>query len=133
MYTRPLTQQERALLDFLLTRDFPGREALLRQAETVRTAGRSCGCGCPSFSLKPDLALPAPDVPDRMPTDAHGSDPGGNAVGVLLFVNDGYLSDVEVYSFEGSFAGLPDTDALQLSEWSAPDEHGARHLTNPYP
>lgn len=67
-----------------------------------------------------------------MPTDAHGLDPGGNSVGVLLFVNAGYLAGVEVYSNEGStFAGLPEPTALKLSEWSEPDQHGVRHLTNP--
>ncbi len=52
-----------------------------------------------------------------MPTDAHGTDPGGKPVGVLLFVDDGYLSEVEVYSVDGSgFAGLPDASALSGGE-----------------
>jgi hypothetical protein len=52
---------------------------------------------------------------------------------VLLFVEDGYLVDVEVYSLggESAFAGLPDPRALKLSEWSAPDDAGASHLLNP--
>jgi hypothetical protein len=29
-----------------------------------------------------------------MPTDAHGTDPAENKVGILLFVDDGYLSEV---------------------------------------
>jgi hypothetical protein len=44
-----------------------------------------------------------------MASDAHGTDPAGNQVGVLLFVDNGYLSGVEVYSLGGDdFAGLPD-------------------------
>jgi hypothetical protein len=67
-----------------------------------------------------------------MVSDAHGLDPGGNSIGVLLFVKDGYLDDVEIYSNEGSnFAGLPVASALKLSEWSEPDPSGARYLTNP--
>jgi len=67
-----------------------------------------------------------------MVSDAHGIDTGGNSIGVLLFVKDGYLDDVEIYSTEGSgFAGLPDTSALKLSEWSEPDRSGIRYLTNP--
>jgi len=67
-----------------------------------------------------------------MPTDAHGIDPAGNEIGALLFVDDGYLSEVEIYSFGGdSFAGLPSPDALKLSEWSADDGSGTRHLLNP--
>jgi hypothetical protein len=67
-----------------------------------------------------------------MPTDAHGIDPAGNEIGALLFVDDGYLSEVEICSFGGdSFAGLPSPDALKLSEWSADDGSGTRHLLNP--
>jgi hypothetical protein len=67
-----------------------------------------------------------------MVSDAHGLDPGGNSIGVLLFVKDGYLDDVEIYSNEGStFAGLPVASALKLSEWSEPDPSGTRYLTNP--
>jgi hypothetical protein len=104
----------------------------VRQAESVRTAGLSCDCGCPSFSLHPDMTLPPGDVSIRMPTDLHGTDPGGNLVGVLLFVDEGYLSDVEVYSRDGGgFAGIPDPSMLKLSEWSVLDERGMRHLLNP--
>lgn len=99
----PLQSDQRSLLDFLLSRDFPGRAELARQAESVLTGGSSCSCGCPSFSLVPDRSLPSADVAyaERMVSDAHGTDPGGNAVGVLLFTEDGYLSEVEVYGGRG--------------------------------
>jgi hypothetical protein len=131
---RPLDSDQRALLDFLLSRDFPGRAELVRQAETVLTAGSSCSCGCPSFSLVADRALPAAAVSyaDRMVSDAHGTDPGGNEVGVLLFTEDGYLFDVEIYGIAGDdFAGLPRPDSLKLSEWSEPDDQGTSRLLNP--
>jgi hypothetical protein len=67
-----------------------------------------------------------------MVSDAHGTDPGGNKIGVLLFTEDGYLAEIEVYSFGGSnFAGLPDVHSLKLSEWSAPNKNGSRQLLNP--
>lgn len=67
-----------------------------------------------------------------MVSDAHGTDPGENQVGVLLFVDDGYLSEVEVYSTTGDgFAGLPHPESLKLSEWTEPNEHGTRTLRNP--
>jgi hypothetical protein len=51
-----------------------------------------------------------------MPTDAHGTDPGGNEIGVLVFVDDGYLDNVEVFGYgDGSYAGLPAASALKLS------------------
>jgi hypothetical protein len=119
------------VLDFLLTRDFPGRAELARQAETVLTDGPSCSCGCPSFSLVADRSLPPAAVPfaERMVSDAHGTDPGGNKIGILLFTDDGYLSQVEVFSVEGDdFGGLPNPGALKLSEWSEGD---LGHLLNP--
>jgi hypothetical protein len=129
---RALNADERSVLDFLLTREFPGRDELVVQARSVQTTGLSCTCGCPSFSLKPDLSLPPAPVTDPRPTDAHGIDPAGTEIGVLLFVDDGYLSDVEIYNFDDrGFAGLPDPAALKLSEWSERDESGSRHLLNP--
>jgi hypothetical protein len=124
-----LSDDQRALLDFLLTRDFPGRPELARQAQTVMTGGSSCSCGCPSFSLIADRTLPAADVSyaDRMVSDADGADPAGNMVGVLLFTDGGYLDDVEVFSYEDStFAGLPRPESLTLNEWSEPDDDGNR-------
>jgi hypothetical protein len=132
MNTQPLNDEQRVLLNFLLDREFPGRAELAAQALSVATAGRSCSCGCPSFSLVADLSLPPAVVDERMVSDAHGTDPGGNEVGVLLFTEDGYLSEVEVYSATGGgFDGLPRPDSLQLSNWSDPDEGGVRRLTNP--
>jgi hypothetical protein len=132
MTGRPLSDEQRALLTFLLEREFPGRAELAEQAQSVTTRGRSCSCGCPSFSLLVDRSLPPAVVGERMVSDAHGTDPGGNEVGVLLFTEDGYLTEIEVYSSTGDgFGGLPRPESLQLSEWSDPDESGARWLTNP--
>ena len=132
MTPRSLNADERDVLDFLLTREFPGRNELLVQAQSVQTTGLSCTCGCPSFTLQADRSLPPAPVTKRMPTDAHGTDPARNRVGVLLFVDDGYLSEVEVYSLgDDGFAGLPDTATLKLSEWSETDSSGVRRLLNP--
>jgi hypothetical protein len=100
------------LLNFLLSRDLPGWAELVAQAETVLTGGLSCNCGCPSFSLVADRSLPPAAVAEGMVSDAHGTDPGGNKVGVLLFTEDGYLSLLEVYSAgESRFDGLPQPDS----------------------
>jgi hypothetical protein len=134
MAIRALTDDERALIQFLLSSDaITGAAELRRQAATVRTTGSSCDCGCPSFALTADRAIRAAPVSERVVGEAHGHDPGGNAVGVLLFVTEeGYLDDVEVFGYDTSnFAGLPSPETLKLSEWSEPDEHGARTLLNP--
>ena len=43
-FPRSLTQREREILDFLLTPEIEGIEALRRQAETARVTGK-CECG----------------------------------------------------------------------------------------
>jgi hypothetical protein len=132
MERRDLADDQRALLDFLLTADFEGREEVRKQADTIRTAGSSCDCGCPSFHLNPESHLPAAAVQKTVVVDAHGRDPGGNLVGVLLFVVDGYLAELEVFGYESSdFAGLPRPESLKISEWGESDDNGIRRLLNP--
>lgn len=131
---RPRTRPKRALHELLLTRDFVGAHELRLQAEEVRTGGLSCDCGCASFSLRPDVSKAPSPVSERVPTEAHGTDPEGNRVGVLLFVDAGYLSEVEIVGFEGTpTGGLPLPASLTLSEWSAHDSSGTRHLLNRQP
>jgi hypothetical protein len=129
---RPLTTPERELLEFLLDQDFPGRAELRAQTHTVKTSGRSCPCGCPSFALIPNQPVPSAPIEARMVSDAHGTDPAGNLVGVLLFADDGYLSEVEVYSVTGAdISELPLVTDLKPNEWSEPSDRGTRHLLNP--
>jgi len=129
-----LTPQQAQLVEFRLSGDLGGHdEQLHNQAATVRTSGSSCDCGCPSFYLDPDRSTAATRSEPAGPlVEAHGRDPGGNFIGVLLWVRDGYLSEVEVFGYEASeFAGLPNPGALSFSQWSEPDESGARSLLNP--
>ncbi|AGZ46791.1 hypothetical protein [Actinoplanes friuliensis] len=51
MDARPLTQREQAVLEALLSIDFPNVEALRRQAADVLVVG-TCGCGCPSIDFE---------------------------------------------------------------------------------
>lgn len=98
---RPITPDERRVLDFLLIDAVPDA-ALLRAQAAVAQARRDCGCGCPSFSLAVDAdrapragahgtELPVPVVESETVEDspAHPS-------ALLLFVGDGWLSGVEL-------------------------------------
>ncbi len=113
-----------------------GRDGYCRRRGLTAAAlpsGSSCDCGCPSFWLDPHKSLPPAEVLERVPVGATGRDPGGNLVGVILFVDGGYMSQLEVFSHEGvsAFAGIPDPADLEIDHWSEPDEHGTQYLLNP--
>jgi len=128
----PLTDEQRALLDFVLSEPFKGRSELVEQARQVQTRGSSCDCGCPSFYLDVDHALAPASVERAVPTEAHGKALDGSSVQVLLFVRDGYLSELEVVWYGPTPpAELPRPADLQISRWSEPNESGARSLLNP--
>lgn len=134
MPLRELTGEERRLLNFLLEPRFPGRNALARQAETLRTEESSCGCGCPSLDLIPDRTLPPAAFPadSRVVCQADGTDSNGNPVGVLLWVDsDGYLADIEVFEYDDvPYAGLPDPSALRICDvpW-LPDQKTTKRIS----
>ena len=50
MEPRPLTDRERALLDALLSVEFPNAEELRKQSSEVSVVA-ACGCGCPSIDF----------------------------------------------------------------------------------
>jgi hypothetical protein len=119
--------EERAILEFLLAKRFPGRDQLLAQLDQVLVTGSSCGCGCDSVGLAVSRSAPAATVSERVPTDAFGRDPSGVQVGVLLHVIDGYMAELEFYSTtDASGFGRPTLDSMRLAEWSEPDDLGVR-------
>jgi hypothetical protein len=127
-----LTTEQRALLEFLLTPAFDGRDELLAQARGVQTSGSSCDCGCASFHLNPDVARPQATVHEPVPVDANGHAPDGSPVEVLLFVREGHLSEVEVVWYGSAPPpDLPRPADLVISQWSEPTESGTRALLNP--
>jgi hypothetical protein len=94
-FPRSLTARERATLDFLLSADVPGVEALRIQARSVRATGR-CSCGCPSIHLRVDSEQ-APHAAG-FPVISSVSDPedSGETLWLLLFVEGGRLSYLEI-------------------------------------
>lgn len=121
MSARELTADEKAVLELMLTRPFPGRDELRAQLPHVRATGLSCGCGCPSIALQVDRAAPHAHVSDRTPADAFGRDGEGNLVFVVLFVEDGYLSELEFTDMASTSStgapGFPALDSLRLPQW----------------
>jgi hypothetical protein len=95
----PLTDEERALLDAFLSHDFPGVMELREQALHV-SARRGCDCGCGTIEFVADgspvpLSAALNPVPvDGLVTSAAGDEIGG----LILFLRDGALQSLEIYS-----------------------------------
>jgi hypothetical protein len=95
----PLSEEERALLDAFLAYDFPGVRELREQAHHV-AAKRGCDCGCGTIDLVPDgTAVPLSEAANPVPVDGvvYHTD-GEEAGGLILFVRDGMLLSLEIYS-----------------------------------
>lgn len=95
----PLSDDERALLDGFLSHDFTGVRELREQAQHI-TAKKGCGCGCGTIELVPDgTNIPRSEAANPVPVDGIVHDTKGAEVGgLILFVRDGMLQSLEVYS-----------------------------------
>ena len=94
--SRELDADERAVLDLLLSAEFPGGAALRDQAADIQVVGR-CDCGCPSIYLAASprhRRAPISDglVPSELRVRPLADEPEGD---VILFVKDGRLSYLE--------------------------------------
>jgi hypothetical protein len=111
---RPLSPGEREILDHLLSADVPGADALRRQVDHTRVIGR-CPCGCATIMLAVDRAAsPTAAVSSRTPIDAMSLN---NQYGLMLFVDDGYMSSVEIY---GMAAAKPPAEFPPPSAFGPP-------------
>jgi hypothetical protein len=101
---RPLTQTERAVIERLLGSPFPGSDELLAQLRhTVVDGGCRSGCATISLSVDRSAAAPAP-VMSAAPVSADISD---GVCYVVLLVDDGFLSCLEVHSIGEPVRDLP--------------------------
>lgn len=112
---RPLSPDERALLEFLLSGEFPGREELKSQSKSAEVVG-FCECGCGTVNLRVGGAAPQALCKEPIPVEARG-----NRVDVLLFVRKGLLSSLEIVDHCDT-RPLPYPKPSDLSLWVPPTE-----------
>jgi hypothetical protein len=113
---RPLLPEERATLLALLNyADFDGRDTLLEQVDSAR-ADWYCGCGCATVTLTVDPAAPSARRTYRpIPNEATVVDLNGEIIGgVIVFADDGYLSNLEIFWYDEPISPFPPLDQLQL-------------------
>jgi hypothetical protein len=108
---RPLKPDERALLEKLLGCEFPGRDELRRQLDSV-VAQKVYRDG--TLALRVSSAEPAP-VKGRVPTEGSCPDADGVMIHVLLHVVNGMMNELEIFKEDGSnVVRPPAADALVL-------------------
>ena len=112
---RPLTDAESQVLSSLLALDFHGVSELRCQAASARVVG-TCSCGCASVELEVDKEQCPPSSAGRpIPAEASVLDASGNPIGgVIVFLTAGYLSYLEIYSFDKPIDVFPPLDRLKL-------------------
>jgi hypothetical protein len=111
-FPRPLTDRERAALNFILSREFAGSDALRAQAATVTAVGR-CGCGCASINLGVDRSrAPRAEVHHRTPVVEARSRLADPPFELLLFVKEGWLQYLEIVWYGDE----------PINEYPSPDE-----------
>lgn len=107
---RPLDDAERELIEALLGAVRTGARRYLGQLESVEVVG-SCRCGCPSIDLR--VASKPSDGRATPLILADAESPGGEPVGVILWVRGGSLSGLEVHPWNGTArVRLPRPDSL---------------------
>jgi hypothetical protein len=96
---RPLTSVERRTLDYLLSAKFPGVSELRAQAETVQVIGDWGDC-CASVVLNVDRSRsPKANTSEPIAVEAR-SGPGIPARELLLFVREGWMTELEIVHYE---------------------------------
>jgi len=114
-FPRALDDQEAAVLDWVLAHRFLDAERLRAQAASAVATGR-CVCGCASIHLNvehtPGLAARTPSPVPAQPQIV--GDDGQPVGGVLLFLQDGWLSYLKAYSYDEPIPRFPSTDRLAL-------------------
>ncbi|MGW2250912.1 hypothetical protein ACWCXH_12000 [Kitasatospora sp. NPDC001660] len=111
MTGEPVPDEAVHLLNALLGDAYPELSA---QIPHLRVAGH-CPCPCPSIDFSLDrTAVPAAPVVDNPFAEATVLDETGEPVGgALLFAFEGYLSNLEVYSWtDDPVTRLPSPDRL---------------------
>jgi hypothetical protein len=117
---RPLTRRERDVLDYLLSVETPGIAELRQQAETARAIPWDCGCA--SIDLIVDReAAPKSSVQARPAVEAASNERNDpeRTFDLLLWVEDGWLSGIEIVDYGETHGSNPAT-FLPLDSFAPP-------------
>jgi len=132
-FPRPLSEQERVLVRWMLQHGEPGAERFLGQLDDAVVSG-VCDCGCASVDFQ---------IGDRHTDRKTGmtilSDylygPESPPLGAFVFAHGDTLGGLEVYGFGETADRLPSPEELRpmeksTSEQDAPSNGGQRSILN---
>ncbi|MEX1039881.1 MAG: hypothetical protein WDZ51_04585 [Pirellulaceae bacterium] len=109
---RQLTDQERSLVQWMLEHGSPEAAAFLLQLDQAEVTPWKCGCGCASINFQVRWQPESPPGVHPIADFVFGE--GDMLSGIFVFEQDGILSGVEVYGFEGEAPkSLPRPEELQ--------------------
>jgi hypothetical protein len=107
---REPSDRERELLNHVLSHGSETARSYLPQTDGIRVV-RSCTCGCPSVTLHPlEGAPPGTAGDERVICDLAGVTASGESVGLLVFVDEGRLAELEIYPFGDFVSKSPDSN-----------------------
>jgi hypothetical protein len=129
-YPRPLTEREAEILVFLLKgADDPRLDPLIDQARTAVVTGR-CSCGCATVNLAVDRETTTPVNLCSPVVSAHSLD-DVPPVGLLLFLDEGWLSLLEIWYIDEPPAEFPATATFEAPRIRCDDLPMARSSPPP--
>lgn len=109
---RPLTDQERNLVRWMLEHGNPEAAAFLPQLELAEVTPWRCSCGCASINFQ-IRGMPVAPPGVRILADFDFMD-NETLSGIFVFENDGILSGLEVYGMAGDAPkSLPEPSELR--------------------
>lgn len=115
---RDLNGDERALIERLLSNDFPGRSGLAVQLAKAKVA-YECECGCPSIILELSPDAVTASVLQRVPVEAETLDFDGMGIHALLHTANGFLRELEIFREDsGPINSLPPAPAWRVTAFN---------------
>lgn len=118
---RQLTPRERDILEMLLSVETPGIEELRTQVPYVEAARWNCGCA--SFDLRVDRQRARRSPVTTSPTVeaiTRDQDDVNRTFGLLLWVEDGWLSGVEIWDIVDRHGEESPAEIPPPEEWLEP-------------
>ena len=98
---RELTPDEVALVRWLLEHGEPRAAHAISQLGKARVVSR-CGCGCASVDFSVDGVRPSGRVGMDVVSDYWWRTPRGNLCGAFVFLRNGVLGGLDLWSIDGA-------------------------------